>query len=292
MRIRLRAPGPGLRLGALLVLCGGCDRKVAPPAAPADAVVVRAADAAAAPVVPPLPPPELYMLAKRHLREGDLDHAILLFDKLIALDVSPEMTANALLGIGAAYADKGDRKGALAAYERLVALRPRDVEARRILGVAFEDTGALVRAATELEKAAELAPDELTVFHDLGRIYRRQGKEDAAVKSYARYERERARLVKALGLSKDAKVRIHAAEQLAAVPDDATGRALTLALDDRAPEVRLAVVKALADQRYVPAKGPLRALAEKDDDEDVADAARKALSAILRSEEKAKAEKP
>ena len=289
MRRGIQASGFGLRLGALLMVCGSCDRKVAPAAAPTDAAVVRAADAA--PALPPLAPPELYMLAKKHLREGDFDHAILIYDKLIALDVSPDMTANSLLGIGAAYADKGDRKSALGAYERLVALRPRDVEARRILGVAFEDTGALVRAASELEKAADLAPDELTVFHDLGRIYRRQGKEDAAVKAYARYERERARLVRLLGLSKDEKARLHAAERLAAVPDDATGRALTLALDDRSADMRLAIVKALGELRYVPAKGPLRALVEKDDDEDVAEGARRALSAILRAEQAEKAAK-
>lgn len=231
-----------------------------------------------------LPAPELYALGKQRLAAGRLDEAIRAFARVLELkDADPELQANALLAMGAAYVEKGDRKSGLDAYQQLVALRPRDVEARRILGVAYEDAGAMTRAAEELERAAAIAPDELVVYHDLARVYRTQKREQDVVKALASYEQQRSALVRRLGLAKEPEARLAAAERLGAVPDDETGRALALALDDRDARVRAAVARALGAQRYLPARGPLKALADKDDDDAVREAAAEALAALAKA---------
>ena len=65
--------------------------------------------------------------------------------------------------------------------------RPDYANARYLFGKILLSQGRAEQAATELELAAKLAPDDPNVHNQLGQAYQRLGKEDAAQKEFDAY---------------------------------------------------------------------------------------------------------
>ena len=126
----------------------------------------------------------LYALGTVLERSGDTQQALARMRQL--LEVNPQNAA-ALNFIGYTLAEHGEQ---LEEAERLV---------RRALGIhpesgAYLDSlgwvqfrrGDVVRAASTLERAAELEPDEPTILEHLGDAYGGASRRDAAVGAYRR----------------------------------------------------------------------------------------------------------
>ena len=80
--------------------------------------------------------------------------------------------------------ERGERAEGIALLREIVASAP-DVSAPRIdLGIAYHRDGDLERAETELKAALELNPEHPIVHNELGIIYRKTGRFDAARQSY------------------------------------------------------------------------------------------------------------
>lgn len=71
--------------------------------------------------------------------------------------------------------------------EQALELNERDPMAWRMLGVAFEGQGEFVKAFTAYESAARLAPDNVALLRDVGRLAHRLGKLELAEKLFERF---------------------------------------------------------------------------------------------------------
>ncbi len=167
---------------------------------------------------------DLYLQAHGHLQrrnssKGDLDLAIQMFQKAVALD--PKYTL-AYAGLGEAYwkkyrdthdtqwvqpaetscqralalnqqlapvhltfgiikAGTGHHEEAIAELNKAIALEPSNAAAYGELGAVYETTGRLAEAESNFKKATELRPGDWTSFNDAGRFYFRQGRYQEAI---------------------------------------------------------------------------------------------------------------
>src|SRR5262249_55905949 len=87
-------------------------------------------------------------------------------------------------GMGIALYRKGDMDGAIAAYEKAIALMPKHVGAHNNLGNALQRKGDFDAAAAWYHKALVLSPNDPYVHCALGNSLRWQGKFAEAVKHY------------------------------------------------------------------------------------------------------------
>ncbi len=115
---------------------------------------------------------------------------------------------------------------------------------------------------------------------------------EGAKKVYLRYELKRTELVKTLGLAKEEPARVAAARALGEARDEATARALGLALSDRSRAVRLAVIAALGQQGLAAGAGPLKELASRAADAEEKRAIEAALRAIAAAPQPSPASAP
>ena len=72
----------------------------------------------------------------------------------------------------------------IASYRQAIVLRPDYAEARNNLALALEDAGELESAVVELEKAARLDPGRASIQYNLGRLYQKAGRSEAAAGRY------------------------------------------------------------------------------------------------------------
>jgi len=223
------------------------------------------------------PPPDLpsrgplaqkihYEQGKSLLRAGRPARAIEELRRAIKVAPQGKLVASCYLGIGSAYGDLKQHAKAVEAFQKVVELLPSDPEAYRALAIGLEDAGRIKEAQGALEQAVALDPDQLSAYQDLAAMYLKQKDLEGAKKTYLRYELTRTRLIRTLGLAKDEDRRVRAADALADARDEATCKALGLALTDRSRRVRLAVIRALGQQRLSEGAGPLRALLKKTKD--------------------------
>jgi Flp pilus assembly protein TadD len=253
----MRAASARLALLLLVLVGGGCPDKSGSKTAPR-------ADASKGPPTLPekgaLAQKMLYEQGKSLLRAGRYQQAVKTFRRAIAADPKGKGAANCYLGLGSALGELRRFAEAVEAYHRVVALRPDDPEAYRALAIGQEDARRLREAQQSLEQALALDGDQLSAYQDLARLYLERKEMESAKKVYLRYELRRTALIKALGLSKSEDRRVEAALALGEARDEATAKALGLALTDRSHRVRMAVIRALGRQGLSQGEGPLRRL--------------------------------
>jgi tetratricopeptide (TPR) repeat protein len=197
----------------------------------------------------PIAQKALYVQGKSLLRKGLSRQAIDVFRRAIAAHSDPDRRANCYLGLGAALSDSGDKKGAVAAYRQVVALRPKDGAAYQVLAMGLSDVGDRAGAKEALSAASKLEPDRLSLYQDLISLQLEDKEVDAAQKAYLRYEKARKALIaRLLRADEPASSRQQAAANLGMARDNQTAKALLTALDDRSLDVRLAVIRALGAQ--------------------------------------------
>jgi Flp pilus assembly protein TadD len=250
---------------ALALLAVGCPDKKEQPAKKSE----TAGKKPAPPTVPesgPLAQKIHYEQAKSLLRAGKPREAVKVFRRAVEADENGKLVANCYLGMGSAFGDLGKHAKAVEAFEKVVELQPSNPEAYRALAIGLEDDGRLPEARRALEQALALDGDQLSAYQDLAALYLKARDMEGAKKTYLRYELTRTRLIRSLGLAKDEKRREHAAHALADARDEATAKALGLALTDKSRRVRLAVIRALGQQRLSEGVGPLKALLERTKD--------------------------
>jgi tetratricopeptide (TPR) repeat protein len=76
--------------------------------------------------------------------------------------------ADAYLGAGGIYYEKGDYDSEVKYYEKAVELAPDDYDAVSTLGSAYEDTGRYGEAIKMFRKTIELKPDDKDSMYTLG----------------------------------------------------------------------------------------------------------------------------
>jgi tetratricopeptide (TPR) repeat protein len=271
----LAGAGPRGRWLPLLLaasLCVGCPAKKQPTTADAAPPTPKSKKKGPPPDLPdhgPLAQRLLYEQAKSLLRAAKPAEAVEAFRRAIAADATGEALANCYLGLGSALGDLGRHAEAVEVYRKVVVLRPSDPEAYRALAIGLEEAGKLDDAKQSLEQSLALNADQLSAYQDLATLYLRAKDVEGAKKVYLRYELRRTVLIKTLGLSKEEQARVAAALALGEARDEATTKALGLALTDRSRGVRLAVIRALGQQGLAGGVGPLKELRDRvtDDEE-------------------------
>lgn len=125
---------------------------------------------------------------------GDFDGAIAAYERAIALHDGAG-TASPWPGyhLGSLQHDLGDLKGAEAALRSAVAADPAHALAYAELGLVLEKANRLAEAADALEAAARLSPSDATVQYALVGIYRELGQTERAAVSLERFRQIRSR---------------------------------------------------------------------------------------------------
>ncbi len=260
IRVTIGAPrlARPLALGALVaVLLAGCPKAEDPSPLPAR----KPPRPAAAPEIPergPLAQRVLYERAKSLLRAGKLPQAAESFRQAIAAHDKGDLLPSAHLGLASALGELGRPQEALREYQRVVELRPDDPEAYRALAIGQEDAGQLQQAAQSLEQSLAIDEDQLSAYQDLASLDLKMKRLEEAKAVYLRYELRRTALIEALALSEDLEERVRAAHALGDAKDEATCKALGLALGTADKKIRLAVIMALGRQGLAIGAGPLR----------------------------------
>jgi Flp pilus assembly protein TadD len=240
----------------------------------------------------PLAQKILYERAKSLLRAGDAGQAAELFRRSIQASPRGELLGSCYLGLGSALSDLGRAAEAVAAYRKVTELRPQDPEAYRALAVGLDESGKLVESRQALEQSLKLDQDQLSAYHDLAALYLREKNVEGAKQSYLRYELGRTRLILTLARDQDEGARVAAAEALGEARDEATAKALGLALTDRSRQVRLAVVRALGQLGLAAGAGPLRELQARSKDAEEKQLTEESLKAIAMAKQPAAASLP
>ena len=88
------------------------------------------------------------------------------------------------MSLGVLRVGTGDAEGALAAFDRAIALDPASADARREKSLALEKLGRLPEAEAELRKAVELRPGYWANHNALGVYYWKQGRYDEAERAF------------------------------------------------------------------------------------------------------------
>ena len=125
---------------------------------------------------------------------GDFDGAIAAYERAIALHDSAG-TASPWPGyhLGSLRHDLGDLEGAEGALRSAVAADPEHAVAYAELGLVLHKASRLAEAAHALETAARLSPADENVQYALVGIYRELGQTERAAKSLERFRRIRNR---------------------------------------------------------------------------------------------------
>src|SRR6185295_223202 len=118
---------------------------------------------------------------------GDTNGALATFNRALAIDPS---NAVAKANVGTVYLLVRDYARARAVMEEALVLDPNVSRAHNALGVIAADTGHLDEAIQHLKRAVELNPREWDTLFNLGKLLRRQGREAEARPYLERFVRE------------------------------------------------------------------------------------------------------
>ena len=121
-------------------------------------------------------------LANVRLRSNAPKEAAELYKR--ALSIKPD-DALAASNYAASLQELGDLPGAAAQYRRAIALAPpKDDAAYCGLGVLLFQEGDLAGASTQFQQAEKIDPQDPTAFYDLGSVYVKSEKPDAAANQF------------------------------------------------------------------------------------------------------------
>jgi protein O-GlcNAc transferase len=112
---------------------------------------------------------------------NDFPQAIAAFERVLKL--KPD-SAEALFGLALALHSTGQRDLAIPIYRHLIALRPDHVEAHNNLGNALQATGHLPEAIDAYRRALAIRPDYLEALNNLGGALQAAGKIDDAIQCF------------------------------------------------------------------------------------------------------------
>ena len=102
----------------------------------------------------------------------------------IAIERPRDADAALLLAEGVAAHRAGDLATARAAYERVLAIQPNDVDALSNLGIVLADARELERAEAVLRRAVRLAPRHTGAWNNLGAVLAQRGQATDAIAAY------------------------------------------------------------------------------------------------------------
>jgi tetratricopeptide (TPR) repeat protein len=112
---------------------------------------------------------------------GLLDKAIAAFQRVIA--IKPDY-AEAYNNMGNTLKDQGRLDEAVASFNKALSLKPDYVEAYSNMGIALEEQGKLEEAIASYNKALSLMPDYVEAYNNMGNALKDQGKLEEAIASY------------------------------------------------------------------------------------------------------------
>ena len=98
--------------------------------------------------------------------------------------LAPTKTASALKKAGDRARDRGDFRGAAAAYRDALELSPSDVTLHTELGWSYIELSKNADAATHFSRATVLAPQRAEAHYGLGLAYQSMGRRDQAITEY------------------------------------------------------------------------------------------------------------
>ncbi len=128
-------------------------------------------------------PSELISDAREAITDGDFDRAIKLAH--LATVKAPKRSA-AWNTLGRVQLAKGQRKDAIASFEKAVELNPSSSWAQNNLGLALIYDGRYDDAIDALEEATELEPVEGYMWNNLGMAYEHQDRLEEARDAYSK----------------------------------------------------------------------------------------------------------
>lgn len=105
-------------------------------------------------------------------------------DLRVAVDNPTTVEIARLFAVGVAAQRAGDATGARAAYERVLAIAPGEVDALNNLGVLYTGLRQFDRAEQVLRRAVSIAPSYAGAWANLGTVLRERGRSDDAIAAF------------------------------------------------------------------------------------------------------------
>lgn len=118
-----------------------------------------------------------YSIASIADNKNQYDTAITYYQKAIELD---GQYADAYIGLGGDYYEKGNYELELANYLKATQLDPKNANYFYYLATAYEDNGQYGKAAQAYQQSLTLKPDDKDALHDLALLYVALGQKDKA----------------------------------------------------------------------------------------------------------------
>ncbi len=137
-------------------------------------------DFAKAVTLDPKSPEAHYALARALTQADKLQEAIDEFKRVLKFNLTNELKIWSYVLMANAYADLGQYKGAIEAYEQAIRLDPTLSKPHNSLGLAYAASGQLSEAAAEFNQAVQLKSDYAEAHYDLGVAYFQMGKKREA----------------------------------------------------------------------------------------------------------------
>ena len=123
-----------------------------------------------------------YNLALFYLRQNDRPKAVQMYEKILAVQESPD--PQVLLGLGELYLDMREFEQAESTYEKLIEFDPQEGFGYYGRGLAQESLGDTVRAIFSYRQAIQYGPDLMEARGRLGRLFQIQEQWQDAVELF------------------------------------------------------------------------------------------------------------
>ena len=121
------------------------------------------------------------LLGAAAAQTGLMGKAIAAFQRVIA--IKPDY-ADAYNNLGNTLKDQGNLDEAIVSFNKALSLKPDHAEAYNNMGNALKDQGKLGEAIVSFSKALSLKPDYADAYNNMGNALQDQGKLDEAIASY------------------------------------------------------------------------------------------------------------
>ncbi len=126
----------------------------------------------------------LSRIAEIYYEKGDLDRAYEFYHKITTLEPASENARMAYLNMGNILDDAQRFDEAIEAYQKSLAISPKDADALYNLGIAYKHAGKPELAIESWRKAADMSPDNPQALMALADYYYEKGHLDMAMDEY------------------------------------------------------------------------------------------------------------